>query len=61
LSGPTGSGKTLLAQALLKLIEGTIAALSPQGGRKHPNREYVHLAPSTSCSFAAVRSTASTR
>jgi ATP-dependent protease Clp ATPase subunit len=37
LSGPTGSGKTLLAQALLKLIEGTIAALSPQGGRKHPN------------------------
>ena len=28
-------------QALLKLIEGTIASVPPQGGRKHPNQEVV--------------------
>lgn len=30
-------------QALLKLIEGTIAAVPPQGGRKHPQQEYIHI------------------
>ena len=30
-------------QALLKLMEGTIASLPPQGGRKHPNQEYVKV------------------
>ena len=30
-------------QALLKLIEGTIASIPPQGGRKHPNQEFVQL------------------
>jgi ATP-dependent Clp protease ATP-binding subunit ClpX len=30
-------------QALLKLIEGTIASVPPQGGRKHPNQDFVQL------------------
>ncbi len=30
-------------QALLKLIEGTIAAIPPQGGRKHPQQEYLQV------------------
>ena len=30
-------------QALLKLIEGTIAAVPPQGGRKHPNQDFVQI------------------
>lgn len=30
-------------QALLKILEGTEASIPPQGGRKHPNQEMIHL------------------
>ena len=32
-----------MQQALLKLVEGTIAAIPPQGGRKHPNQDYIQV------------------
>jgi len=30
-------------QALLKIIEGTVASIPPQGGRKHPQQEYIKV------------------
>jgi ATP-dependent Clp protease ATP-binding subunit ClpX len=30
-------------QALLKLVEGTIASIPPQGGRKHPNQDFLQV------------------
>ena len=46
-------------QALLKLIEGTVASMPAQGGRKNPGKPMIHVDPRRSFSSAAAPSTAS--
>src|SRR6266567_2587756 len=45
LIGPTGSGKTLLAQTLARILDVpfTMASVPPQGGRKHPQQEFLQV------------------
>lgn len=40
-------------QALLKIIEGTVASVPPEGGRKHPHQEYLEIDTSSILFIAA--------
>ena len=38
---------------MLKILEGTVCSVPPQGGRKHPQQEYIRVDTRISCSSAA--------
>ena len=37
------SGEGVCSKRLLKIIEGTVASVPPQGGRKHPHQEFLQI------------------